>query len=205
MKTRKKFLVCILTLVLLIGTLTGCGIQGFLSGISEFKGSLIGNSYNINFYDNYGAKFLTTKGNKIDMNGNYTTDIDGNNNLSSVVTITIDGKEIETCGSTVIFEGKGLSPSVDFTLNEQISSTGDSITSLTSISKVLNKYKNYFGKKRIVLIQSQLGTPICAYEGDDVYWDIPDDLDKTTKLMIDDVPLYIHRTNFQIIDYDLIN
>lgn len=204
MKKGKKILVGILILVLSIGTLVGCGIQGFLSGISEFKGSLIGNSYNINFYDNYGAKFLTTKGNKIDMDGNYTTDVNGNSNLSSVVTITIDGKEIETCGSTVIFEGKGLSPSVDFTLNEQISSTGDSITSLTSISKVLNKYKNYFGKKRVVLIQSQLGTPICAYEGNDVYWDIPEDLDKTTKLMIDDVPLYIHRANFQIIDYDLI-
>lgn len=204
MKKGKKILVGILILVLSIGTLVGCGIQGFLSGISEFKGSLIGNSYNINFYDNYGAKFLTTKGNKIDMDGNYTTDVNGNSNLSSVVTITIDGKEIETCGSTVIFEGKGLSPSVDFTLNEQISSTGDSITSLTSISKVLNKYKNYFGKKRVVLIQSQLGTPICAYEGNDVYWDIPEDLDKTTKLMIDGVPLYIHRANFQIIDYDLI-
>ena len=204
MKKVKKILVGILILVLSIGTLVGCGIQGFLSGISEFKGSLIGNSYNINFYDNYGAKFLTTKGNKIDMDGNYTTDVNGNSNLSSVVTITIDGKEIETCGSTVIFEGKGLSPSVDFTLNEQISSTGDSITSLTSISKVLNKYKNYFGKKRVVLIQSQLGTPICAYEGNDVYWDIPEDLDKTTKLMIDGVPLYIHRANFQIIDYDLI-
>lgn len=147
---------------------------------------------------------MTTSGSKIDMDGNYTTDIDGNNNLSSVVTITIDGNEIETCGSTVIFEGKGLSPSIDFTLNEQISSTGDSITSLTSISKVLNKYKNYFGKKRVVLIQSQLGTPICAYEGDDVYWEIPDDLDKTTKLMIDGIPLYIHRANFQIIDYNLI-
>lgn len=204
MKKGKKILVGILVLVLLIGTLVGCGIQGFLSGISELKGSLVGNNYTIHFYDNYGAKFLTTKGSKIDMDGNYTTDINGNSNLSSVVTIAIDGKEIETCGSTVIFEGKGLSPSVDFTLNEQISSTGDSITSLTSISKVLNKYKNYFGKKRVVLIQSQLGTPICAYEGDDVYWDIPDDLPKTTKLMIDGIPLYIHRANFQIIDYDLI-
>ena len=201
---KKWSLTKILLVVVIVSTLTGCSLQGFLSDVSEFKGSLIGNSYNISFYDNYGAKFLTTKGSKIDMDGNYTTDIDGNNNLSSVVTITIDGKEIETCGSTVIFEGKGLSPSVDFTLNEQISSTGDSITSLTSISKVLNKYKNYFGKKRIVLIQSQLGTPICAYEGDDVYWEIPDDLDKTTKLMIDGTPLYIHRANFQIIDYDLI-
>ena len=55
-----------------------------------------------------------------------------------------------------------------------------------------------------MLIQSQLGVPVCAYEGDDVYWEIPDDLPKMTKLMIDGKPLYIHRANFQIIDTELI-
>ena len=65
-------------------------------------------------------------------------------------------------------------------------------------------YKNYFGKSQVVLIQSQLGVPICAYSGDDVYWEIKEDLPKTTKLMIDGKALYIHRANFQIIDTELI-
>ncbi|MGN0415770.1 MAG: DUF5052 family protein [Agathobacter sp.] len=36
-------------------------------------------------------------------------------------------------------------------------------------------------------------------EEDDVYWEIPDDLQKMIKLMIDGKPLYIHQANFQIL------
>lgn len=62
-----------------------------------------------------------------------------------------------------------------------------------------------FGKSRIVVVKSQLGQPITAYSGDEVYWEIPDDLPKMTKLMIDGKALYIHRANFQIIDKALLN
>lgn len=72
------------------------------------------------------------------------------------------------------------------------------------IAGVLNKYKNMFGKARVVVIKSQLGQPIVAYSGEDVYWEIPDDLPKFTKLMIDGKALYIHRANFQIIDKSLL-
>ena len=78
------------------------------------------------------------------------------------------------------------------------------IAGLTSINRVLNNYENLFGKSRVVVIKSQLGTPICAFEGDDVYWEIPEDLPKMTKLMVDGKPLYIHRANYQIIDTALI-
>ena len=74
----------------------------------------------------------------------------------------------------------------------------------TAIAGVLNKYKNMFGKARVVVIKSQLGQPIVAYSGEDVYWEIPDDLPKFTKLMIDGKALYIHRANFQIIDKSLL-
>ena len=68
----------------------------------------------------------------------------------------------------------------------------------------VNKYKNYFGKPTVVVIQSQLGDPICAFSGQDVYWEVCDDLPKTTRLMIDGKALYIHRANFQIIDKELL-
>ena len=71
-------------------------------------------------------------------------------------------------------------------------------------ARFLNKYKNMFGKSRIVVIKSQLGQPIAAYSGDEVYWKIPKNLPKMTKLMIDGKALYIHRANFQIIDKDLL-
>ena len=56
--------------------------------------------------------------------------------------------------------------------------------------------------KTTVKLPSQLGQPIKAYQGDDVYWEIPENLPKMTKLMIDGKALYIHRANFQIIDSD---
>ena len=92
---------------------------------------------------------------------------------------------------------------MDFNITD-IDGSSHGITTLTSVAKFLNNYKNLFGKSRVVVIQSQLGVPICAYSGDEVYWEIPEDLPKMTKLMIDGKALYIHRANFQIIDKDLI-
>lgn len=54
------------------------------------------------------------------------------------------------------------------------------------------------------VIKSQLGQPIAAFSGDDVYWEVPEDLPKMTKLMIDGKALYIHRANYQIIDKALL-
>ena len=149
-------------------------------------------------------------GENIDIDGNIVKELsissDGttttNYTLSSVVTITIDGRQVESCGNTVIFAESGLHKDVDFKLSD-IESQSNGFTSLTSVSKVVNKYKNYFGKSQVVVIQSQLGVPICAYSGNKVYWEIPDDLPKMTKLMIDGKALYIHRANFEIIDKDL--
>ena len=49
-----------------------------------------------------------------------------------------------------------------------------------------------------------MGTPIYAFEGNDVYWTVPDNLPKFTKLTVDGKQLYIHRANFQIVDRALI-
>ena len=57
----------------------------------------------------------------------------------------------------------------------------------------------------MAVIQSQMGDPLCAYSGKEVYWEVCEDLPKTTKLMIDGKALYIHRANFQLIDRELIN
>lgn len=128
-----------------------------------------------------------------------------NQTLSSVVTVIIDGKTIESCGSTMIFAENGLNPEVDFNSPEVIKSTSDgSFGDNVFIASIVNKYKNYFGKSRVVVIQSQLGDPICAYSGNEVYWEVCQDLPKTTKLMIDGKALYIHRANFQIIDKNLL-
>lgn len=206
----KKTLCIILAAVLFIVPLSGWA--WFESVIDAIQGNLVGKSYTIYTYDNYGEKVLETKGDKISVSGNKVKetsyDSDGDivtgYDLSSVITITIDGKEMESCGDTCIFVQKGLNTEVDFTQEVIDSSSTGSVTELSSVARFINKYKNYFGKSRVVVIKSQLGQPITAFSGDDVYWEIPNDLPKFTKIMIDGKALYIHRANFQIIDLDLL-
>lgn len=209
MKRIKALLATIICICIFIG-ITGCAAND--DYMNDVKGNLSGNSYTIYTYDNYGQKVMTTIGDKINIAGNKTKskgyDSEGNEttsyDVSSVITILIDGKEIESCGDTCIFEQKGLKPEVDFTQEDIISHSTGKISENTYIAGILNSYKNYFGKSRVVVIKSQLGQPIAAYSGDEVFWKIPDDLPKMTKLMIDGKALYIHRANFQIIDKELL-
>lgn len=209
MKRIKALLATIICICVITG-LTGCAAND--DYMNDVKGNLSGNSYTIYTYDNYGQKVMTTTGDKINIAGNKTKskgyDSEGNEttsyDVSSVITILIDGKEIESCGDTCIFEQKGLKPEVDFTQEDIISHSTGNISENTYIAGIVNYYKNYFGKSRVVVIKSQLGQPIAAYSGDEVFWKIPDDLPKMTKLMIDGKALYIHRANFQIIDKELL-
>ena len=210
MQKKKKRIFAVLLSVILVVVLTGCSKLGSI--INEIHGSLIGNNYTVYTYDNYGNQTLKTSGKKISITGNkietVSYDSDGRAvtgyDLSSVITITIDGKEIESCGDTCVFVQSGLEPEVDFSLDEVNSNGGNGITDNAALARVLNRYKNDFGKSRVVVIKSQLGQPIAAFSGDNVYWEIPDDLPKMTKLMVDGKALYIHRANYQIIDKDLL-
>ena len=47
-----------------------CGCSYFKSKLNDIKGSLIGNGYTIDTYDNYGNKVFETKGQKIKITGN---------------------------------------------------------------------------------------------------------------------------------------
>ncbi len=207
----KKKLGIIISIILSTSLIGGCGWLD--NEKNELNGSISGNTYDSRFYSNDGQLFMTMSGEKINLEANvveeYQYQSDGGwgyvETLSSVVTITIDGKELENCGSTVIFSEKGLNPDVEFQTSDiKINSKADGIGDNVIIANVVNKYKNMFGKSRVVVIQSQLGNPICAYSGENVYWEVAKKLPKTTKLMIDGKALYIHRANFQIIDKALL-
>lgn len=209
----KKNIICILLIVTLgLSTLTGCA--GIKSGVNNLEGSIKGCTYDCMFYSNDGDLFMTASGKNINISSNIVEEKTYNSEdgwgtvetLSSVITITIDGNQMESCGSTVIFADNNLKPDADFTNIENIESeSSDSLTDWTSVAGIVNQYKNYFGKPQVVVIQSQLGDPICAYSGNDVYWEVCENLPKTTKLMIDGKALYVHRANFQIIDKSLLN
>lgn len=208
---KKKILITVLTILFAIISCSGCALWD--NEVNELNGSITGNTYNAGFYTNQGENFMNVSGQKIALQSNVIKEKTYNSNngwgynqtLSSVVTVIIDGKTIESCGSTMIFAENGLNPEVDFKSPEVIKSTSDgSFGDNVFIASIVNKYKNYFGKSRVVVIQSQLGDPICAYSGNEVYWEVCQDLPKTTKLMIDGKALYIHRANFQIIDKNLL-
>lgn len=205
---KKKMIVAIALMLLLATLLTGCA--GFKSDVNSLNGSITGNTYECQFFSNHGQKFMTMSGQKIDINENtvreriYTDKGWGyTKTLSSVITVTVDGSEVESCGTTILFIEDGLTPDVDFTMQD-ITSIAEGLLDNTILANTVNRYKNWFGKSRVVVIQSQMGDPIMAFSGDEVYYTVCEDLPKTTKLMIDGHALYIHRANFQIIDKDLL-
>lgn len=206
-----KNVVTIAVIVLLMISFAGCAKMQ--SGVHDLHGSIIGNEYNIDIFDNTGIRTLRSHGKKIDIDNNvveektyasssdewYTT-----KTLSSVITITIDGKQLISCGDTCVFYDKRLTPEYEFYL-DKIEGDASGLLDSTLISGRVNSVKNKFGKPMVVVIKSQMGAPIYAFSGNKVYWEIQEDLPRFTKLMIDGKALYIHRANFQIIDKELLD
>ena len=210
MRNLKKTFTVVLFL-LLITCLAGCA--RLRSGIHDLHGSIIGNEYYIDVFDNTGIRTLRSHGKRIDIDNNiveektYSSVSDewySTKTLSSVITITIDGKQLISCGDTCIFYDKRLVPEYEFYL-DNIDSSSSGIMDSTLISGVVNSIKNEFGKPMVVIIKSQMGAPIYAFSGNRVYWEVQEDLPRFTKLMIDGMALYIHRANFQIIDKALLD
>ena len=194
--SKLKGVVIALAVIAVIGVcvvnFTGC--SSVRSWIASVKGELFGNSYQIWEYDNFGNKILTLYGNKIALEGG--TDSYGNE--SSYVDITVDGYEWEHVGNTLVFAQKGVDMITDFQVPEELNNPNAS-TGLISIDRKINSYRNKFGKKSVVVVFSQTGAPICLFQGDDCYTEVPADLPKTTKIYIDGGLVYVHRANVDII------
>ncbi len=210
MRRMKK--VCLIAAILLLAAcMAGCA--RLRSGIHDLHGSIIGNEYYIDVFDNTGIRTLRTHGKKIDIDNNvveertYSSTTDewySTKTLSSVITITVDGNQLISCGDTCVFYDKRLVPEHEFYL-DSIDSNSSGLMDSALISGLVNNVKNQFGKPMVVVIKSQMGAPIYAFSGNKVYWEVQEDLPRFTKLMIDGKALYIHRANFQIIDKDLLD
>ena len=177
-------------------------------------------TYTAEFYRNNGNMWLTVEGSNFDISPNktknYMFDTSGNWTYewetSSVVSIEIDGHNIENCGSTVLFYDNRLEK-LDMEIpTEVILDDAENGSIDTPNSFMFSDYwrlnywwitNNQTNKKiasRMVLIQSQEGDPICMFSGDAVSWKVSKNLPKTTEIEIDGMMVYIHRANFAIID-----
>ena len=133
----------------------------------------------------------------VDSSGNWSTTYE----MSSVTSNTIDGSNMEQVGNTVIYAERGLNKITDFELPTDITTSGGTFNLL---ERNINSIKNIIGTSKVVVISSQLGVPIAVYGGEKVYYEIPDDLPKFTKLSIDGKALYINRANYIILDTKMI-
>jgi hypothetical protein len=193
--------------MLMVSNLSGCAWLD--SQIADIKGELIGNAFDISIYDNFGTNILNISGDKVQVDNNIVKvkSVDSNGDwsttyeMSSVTSNTIDGSNMNQVGNTVIYAERGLNKITDFELPTDIETSGGTFNLL---DRNINDIKNLIGTPKVVVISSQLGVPIAVYGGDKVYYEIPDDLPKMTKLSIDGKALYIHRANYIIIDTDMI-
>lgn len=195
-KITKRIILTTLILTLAL-SLTGCGL--FNAIVGELKGELVGNDYVITQYDNFGNPALQVKGDKIQLDGT----VDSSGELTSYLTVTIDGYEWEHVGGTLVFAQNGIDMVTDFDLPEIIETHGNTSSGLIAVDRVVNHYRNLFGKKDIVIVSSQNGTPIGLFQGDKCHKSIPSDLPKTTQINIDGKMVYIHRANVDIIPAEM--
>ena len=177
-------------------------------------------SYVADFFDNYGENWMSVEGTSFDISPNkvkeYYYDTDGSWisgwTTSSVMSVEIDNHNIETCGSTVLFYDTRLEK-IETEIPKDINlSAGDSysVTAPGDLSYMdgwslqgwwdTHQQKNTKPAARAVIIQSQNGDPICMFTGNKVTWEVSRNLPKTTEIFIDDMPVYVHRANFAIVD-----
>lgn len=234
-KQMKKKLALLLSILTLGTVFTGCDdmdtttISNSIKNENETETEQADPiTYNADFYDNNGNLWLTVEGKTFNISPNkvktYTYSTDGsweyNYEMSSVMSIDVDGKSIESCGSTVIFSDNRLQKAdIDFDSVSTVDETNISDDVSVSIPNNLraqdywklhwwwetDNLNNNSNCAKIIVVQSQLGNPIAVYTGNNVTWNVPRNLPKTTEVMIDNKPLYIHRANFAIIDADLLD
>ena len=192
---KKKLFLALAALIAGIA-MTGCSAIGVY--LSQLRGELFGNNYDIRQYDDFGNLVFTVHGNKVTMD----CELDEYGEVTSYIDITIDGKSWKHVGSTLVFAQRGVDMITDFQLPEDMQTPGSS-TGLMAIYRRINEYANYFGKDLVVLVSSQNGTPIGLFQGDDCYTEIPGDLPKTTLIHIDGKLVYVHRANVDIIPASL--
>ena len=69
---KKKLIFLVAAVFALTTVLTGC--SAFQSGIHDLRGSVVGNEYYIDTFDNYGIRTLRTHGEQIDIDNNVVSE-----------------------------------------------------------------------------------------------------------------------------------
>lgn len=220
----KKIMAVVLVVILLLSLCACADVTTITMDTSETSDA-VKISYVADFYDNYGSQWLSVEGNSFNISPNkvkeYAYDSDGSWisswTTSSVMSIDIDGNKIESCGSTVLFYDTRLEK-IDINIPQDVDLTTENGYSVTTPNDlrasdywdlnwwfITKSQSNTTIRSRAVIIQSQNGNPICMFNGDNVSWEVSRNLPKTTEIIIDGMPVYVHRANFAIVDLSVFN
>lgn len=220
----KKIMAVVLVVILLLSLCACADVTTITMDTSETSDA-VKISYVADFYDNYGSQWLSVEGNSFNISPNkvkeYAYDSDGSWisswTTSSVMSIDIDGNKIESCGSTVLFYDTRLEK-IDINIPQDVDLTTENGYSVTTPNDlrasdywdlnwwfITKSQSNTTVRSRAVIIQSQNGNPICMFNGDNVSWEVSRNLPKTTEIIIDGMPVYVHRANFAIVDLSVFN
>lgn len=184
----KKIIAAILAVAVAV-SLCGCAeLSNFFNNIEE---KLVGKDFNITQYDHFGNETMKIHGDSV--------------SVGLFEELTIDGNQVFTVGDTLIIAEDGLDMVTDFSDSGLNIDVSDGMLSWMVGDRLVNKFRNSIGKDMTVIVKSQLGIPICIYQGNDVYATVPDNLPDTTQLTIDDKQLYIYRADYTILESDMID
>ncbi|MEI5988534.1 DUF5052 family protein [Enterococcus crotali] len=197
---RTAIIVFIMCSVLVV--LSGCqNIKMFFKGFEEnFKGL----EMSIQTYDEQSQLVDKIVGKSVKIERDETFDIhEGENEKQGdVIQLTIGKHEMHHVGSSMIISETGL----DNIFEDYAKSTDieNFDRGLPFVNSMVNDLKNSFtGKKKVILIRSQNGTPLATYAGEKVSM-YQTDVPKSTGLLIDGKYLFIYRCDYTIYDTELL-
>ena len=199
----KKYSLLVMIVALTV-VLSGCNWLEYKFG--SLKEQFVGRELTIQTYDENSQMIDRVQGGSVSIESdeNFSLkDVDGNTvEKSSVLNITVGGKQMLHVGSSLIAYENGLQ-----NIFEEYVQTVDMNNfdkSVPFINRMVNDLANYTtGKAKVVLIRSQSGQPLATFAGDDVSY-FATDIDKSTGLLIDGNYLFVYRCDYTIYDLALL-
>ena len=201
---RKKFNVFA---VIIAATLVLSGCNWLEYKIGSLKEQFVGRELTIQTYDENSQMIDRVQGKSVSIEADdefSLKDVNGDTvEKSSVLNITVGGKQMLHVGSSLIAYEDGLQNIFEEYVQQVDLNSFD--RSVPFINRMVNDLQNLTtGKEKIVLIRSQSGQPLATFAGDDVSY-FATDIDKSTGIMIDGKYLFIYRCDYTIYDLALLN
>ena len=184
--------------------LSGCNWLEMKFG--NIKEQFVGRELTIQTYDENSQLIDRVQGKSVSIEADddfSLKDTEGNTvEKSSVLNITVGGKQMLHVGSSLIAYEDGLEDLFDI-YSQQVDLSNFN-RSVPFINRMVNDLANYTtGKDKVVFIRSQSGQPLATFAGEDVSY-YATEMDKSTGLLIDGHYLFIYRCDYTIYDMSLL-